>query len=525
MVLARNGVVCASQPLASQAGLQALREGANAIDAAVIAAAVLGVVEPYNTGIGGDCFALVWSARDQQLYALNGSGRAPASASAERLRAAGHEVMPAQGIETVTVPGAVGAWDALLARFGTRSFGDALAPAIEIAEAGFAVSEVIGFEWGAVVDLGFLKNDAARCCFAPSGRAPKLGEVVRFEDLARSLRVLAKEGPRAFYEGELCVAIRAALQAEGGQFTATDFAEARPDWVEPISGEYRGHRVFEVPPNSQGITALIALEMLSHFDMPALEPGSVDALHLRVEAVKAAFLDRDADVADPDHMTRSFEAMLDPEALRRRAQAIDPARAARDLGGAPPRGSDTVYLTTADGEGNVVSFINSLYGPFGSGLVAGDTGIVLQNRGRGFSLSAGHPNELAPGKRPFHTLCPAMLFEGDRPLVSFGIMGGDIQAQAHLQFVSNLVDHGMNVQEALDAPRFNFMGGCDVALEHDFTDEKGVALEARGHTVRPAAHAALRGGFGGGQAIAIHPETGVLHGASDRRKDGLAAGY
>ncbi len=525
MVLARNGVVCTSQPLASQAGLQALRDGANAIDAAVIAAAVQGVVEPYNTGIGGDCFALVWSAREQRLFAINGSGCAPASASAERLREAGHTEMPPQGAETVTVPGAVGTWEALLSRFGTRTLGEALAPAIEIAEAGFAVSEVVGFEWRGVVALGFLQNDEAHRCFAPSGEGPALGEIVRFEPLAASLRQLAREGAGAMYEGELGAKIVEALDAAGGRFAASDLADWRPEWVEPISADYRGLRLFEVPPNTQGITALIALGMLSHFDLGALPAGSAEAIHLRIEAVKRAFVDRDAEVADAAYMSKSFDELLDPKRLVRSANEIDPARAARDLSGPLPSGSDTVYLTTADAEGNVVSFINSLYGPFGSGLVAGDTGVVLQNRGRGFSLVRGHPNELAPGKRPFHTLCPAMLFDGDRPLVSFGIMGGDIQAQAHVQFVSNLVDHGLNVQEALDAPRFNHLGGHDVALEADFTPELGAALARMGHGVQPASSAVLRGGFGGGQAIAIDRETGVLWGASDRRKDGLAAGY
>ncbi len=525
MVLARSGVVCTSQPLASQAGLQALREGANAIDAAVIAAAVQGVVEPYNTGIGGDCFALVWSAREKRLFALNGSGRAPAAASAERLRDAGRTDMPLQGADTVTVPGAVRAWDALLDRFGTRSLADVLAPAIELAEAGFAVSEVVSHEWELVARFGFLKNDDAKRCFAPGGAAPKLGQVVRFPDLARSLRTLAREGADAFYEGEIAEQILRALEGEGGLFTASDFADARPDWVEPISAEYRGYRLFEVPPNTQGITALIALGLLEHFDVSALGCGSAESIHLRIEAVKEAFVDRDAQVADLDQMRVSVEDLLDPARLSEHARRIDPARATHDAAAAVAGGSDTVYLTTADAEGNVVSFINSLYGPFGSGLVAGDTGIVLQNRGRGFSLVPGHPNELAGGKRPFHTLCPAMLFDEAGPRVSFGIMGGDVQAQAHVQFVSNLVDHGLNVQEALDAPRFNYLGAADVALEEAFTPEVADALASMGHAVKPASHALGRGGFGGGQAIAIHPETGVLFAGSDRRKDGLASGF
>lgn len=524
VVLARGGAVCASQPLASQAGLEALRHGGNAIDAAVTAVAVLGVVEPYNTSIGGDCFALVWSARDERLYALNGSGRAPAAATAARLRDEGHAAMPAQGADTVTVPGAVGAWDALLARFGKRSLADALAPAISLAEDGFAVSEIIAHEWDLVVRFGFLQNDAAKACFAPNGRAPAVGEVVHFRDLARSLRTLADGGVREMYEGELARSLLRALDAEGGRFTSDDFAKSQPTWVEPIGTDYRGYRLCEVPPNTQGITALIALGLLENFDLPSLEVGSAEAAHLRIEAVKLAFADRAAHVADPDHMLLSPEDLLAPDSLAALASKVDPRRAAANVQARPASGSDTVYLTAADAEGNVVSFINSLYGPFGSGLVAGDTGIVLQNRGRGFSLEAGHPNELAGGKRPFHTLCPAMLMEEGRPRVAFGVMGGDVQAQAQVQVVSNLIDHGLNVQEALDAPRFHYLGGADVALESSFDKSTVAALAAMGHETKDEIVALGRGGFGGGQAIAIHPDTSVLWAASDSRKDGLAAG-
>lgn len=525
MVLAKNGVVCTSQPLASQAGLALLRDGGNAIDAAVAAAAVQGVVEPHNTGVGGDCFALCWSARDQRLFALNGSGRSPAAARAHALREQGCDVMPAQGIDTTTVPGAVDAWCELLARFGTRSLADVLAPAIELAEQGFAVSEIIAWEWHLVVKFGFLKNESARRCFAPDGSAPGLGRVVRAPDLARSLRLLAEGGRGVFYEGELAEKMLRMLAEEGGCFTAADFAGTRASWVEPISIDYRGYTLCEIPPNTQGITALIALGLLSHFDVGAHDVASTDASHLLIEAVKLAFADRVAHVADPEHMSVSANALLDSDSLARLARRIDPARAAPDVAPRLVGGSDTVYLTAADRYGNVVSFINSLYGPFGSGLVAGDTGIVLQNRGCGFSLEPGHPNELGGDKRPFHTLCPAMLLREGRPRVSFGVMGGDVQAQGHVQVVSNLVDHGLNVQEALDAPRFHFLGGAQVALEEDFSPDVRRCLAARGHTVRGPGAAVGRGGFGGGQAIAIDPATGVLWAGSDRRKDGLAAGF
>ncbi len=502
-----------------------MRAGGNAIDAAVTAAAAQGVVEPYNTGIGGDCFALVWSARDERLFALNGSGRAPASASDEGLRGRGLTEMPQQGVHTVTVPGAVGAWGALLDRFGARSLAQALEPAIDLADHGFPVSEVIRREWDLVTQFGYLQNEAARRCFAPGGQAPGLGQVVRFPDLARSLRSLAEGGPRVFYEGELAHELLRALNEEGGTFSASDFASARPDWVEPIGVDYRGYRVCEVPPNTQGITALIALGILEHVDVEALGCGSVAAVHLTIEAVKLAFADRDAHVADADHMRASVEDLLAPDGLRALAAGLDLKRAARDVQARPPAGSDTVYLTAADREGNVVSFINSLYGPFGSGLVAGDTGVVLQNRGRGFSLDPAHPNVLRGGKRPFHTLCPAMLLEAGRPRVSFGVMGGEVQAQGQVQVVSNLIDHGLNVQEALDAPRFHYLGGADVAFEAEFDADVASGLARRGHQVQDPVKALVRGGFGGGQAIAVHPETGVFWAGSDRRKDGAAAGY
>lgn len=524
VVLARNGAVCSSQPLASQAGLDVLRRGGNAIDAAVAAVAVQGVVEPYNTGIGGDCFALVWSAADGRLYALNGSGCAPVAARGVRLRNAGHTTMPAQGVETVTVPGAVGAWEALLDRFGSRSLAEVLEPAIALAQEGFAVSEIIAHEWSLVVQFGFLQNDAAKTCFAPNGEGPRPGDVVRFPDLARSLRMLGQGGADEFYRGELARTILRALDAEGGRFTARDFALNEPTWVEPIRMDYRGYQLCEVPPNTQGITALIALGVLDHFDVPRLEPGSAKATHLCIEAVKLAFADRAAHVADPDHMWLTVDELLAPDAIAALADRVDPRRAAPSARARNAGGSETVYLTSADREGNIVSFINSLYGPFGSGLVAGKTGVVLQNRGRGFSLEAGHPNELAGGKRPFHTLCPAMLLENGRPRVALGVMGGDVQAQAHVQVVSNLVDHGLNVQEALDAPRFHYLGDADVALEPAFDPSVVAALADMGHVTKDEIHALGRGGFGGGQAIAIHPENGVLWAASDSRKDGLAAG-
>jgi gamma-glutamyltranspeptidase / glutathione hydrolase len=526
MVLARHGMVCASQPLAASAAIAVLRSGGNAIDAAVTAAAVLGVVEPYNTGVGGDCFALVWSAREGKLHGLDGCGRSPAAATVEELKRRGCSEMPAQGILTVTVPGAVDAWENALVRFGTRSLADALGPAIAHAEEGFPVSELVAHEWGLAVAFDFLKNDAARSCFAFDGAGPALGQVVRFPQLARTLRRIAEGGRDEFYRGAIAEQLVAFSRAEGGLLAREDLAEHSSRWVEPIAADYRDFRLHEMPPSTQGLTALLALGILSHFDLPSLEPDSAEALHLRVEAVKLAFADRNAYIADPEQARVPVAELLAPEYARRRAALVDPQRA---LAGASPGlargGSDTVYLTTADAEGNVVSLINSLYGGFGSGLVAGDTGIALQNRGRGFRLDPSHPGCLAPRKRPFHTLCPAMLFRDGRPVVSFGVMGGDVQAQAHVQVVSNLVDHGANVQEALDAPRFHYVDGARVALEDDVAPAVRERLTERGHQLESALVALARGGFGGGQAIAIEHATGVYAGGSDRRKDGSAIGY
>lgn len=530
VALAQRGMVCTSQPLASSAGLEVLRGGGNAVDAAVAAAAVLNVVEPYNTGIGGDCFALVWSARERCLFGLDGCGRSPAAATLAEMKRRGLDAVPGQGILTVTVPGTVDAWATALARFGTRSLAEVLAPAIHYAEAGYPVSELVAHQWGLSVEFGFLKNDAARRCFTVAGRAPRVGEVVRLPDLARTLGRIAAGGRDELYRGELAREIVALSQAEGGLLAASDLAEHASSWVEPISAEYRGYRLYEMPPSTQGVTALLALGVLASFDLGALEPDSAEALHLRIEAVKLAFADRNAYVADPAQTVVPLDRLLAAGYARERAARIDPRRALPEAApGLLPSGgrggSETVYLTVADGEGNVVSLINSLYGPFGSGLVAGDTGIVLQNRGRGFRLDPSHPSCLAPRKRPFHTLCPAMLFREGEPVVSFGVMGGDVQAQAHVQVVSNLVDFGANVQEALDAPRFHYLDGARVAFEEEVPSQTRERLAALGHEPATPLEALVRGGFGGGQGIQIDRASRVYWGGSDRRKDGSAIGF
>jgi len=525
LAMARRAMVCTSQSLASSAALDELRRGGNAIDAAITAAAVLGVVEPYNTGIGGDCFMLIWIEGERALHALNGSGRAPRAATLETFRARGLSEMPLHGMLPVTVPGAVDAWCAALARFGSRSLREVLAPAIAYAEEGFPVSEMVARDWGLIVRAGLLRHPDALRTFTFDGAAPRLGQIVRLSGLARSLRAIAAGGRDVFYSGELAERVVAFSRENGGLLDRADLAEHRSTWVDPLGTDYRGYRLYELPPNTQGLTALIALNVLEHFDLGASDP--LERLHLRIEAVKLAFADRNRWVADPEHATIPTAELVSKEYARRRAALVDRRRALDPVPAPfPGGGADTVYLTVADGAGNAVSLINSLYQGFGSGMVVGDTGIALQNRGRGFVLDPAHPNCVAPGKRPFHTIIPAMLFHEGRPIVSFGVMGGDVQAQAHVQVVSRMIDEGLNVQEALDQPRFHYLGGSRVALEAA-GDMPALAadLAARGHAVEPETATLLRGGFGGGQGIMIDPASRAYWGGSDRRKDGSAIGF
>jgi gamma-glutamyltranspeptidase/glutathione hydrolase len=526
MALARHGMVCTSQSLASAAGVDVLRRGGNAIDAAVCAAAVLGVVEPFSTGIGGDCFMLVWHAAEGRLYGLNGSGRAPAALSLEALRARGLTEMPMHGMLPVTIPGAVDAWCTALQRFGSKSIGEVLAPAAWYARDGFPVSEIIAHQWDLIVRFEVLRHADALRALTVDGCAPRLGAVFRMPALARTLECIAAGGADAFYRGPIAQQIVAFSQANGGLHAIDDFAAHRSSWVDPIATDYRGYRLYEMPPNGQGLTALIALNILENFDVGAYAIGSADATHLRIEAVKLAFADRNRYIADPEHADVPTAALLSKDYAHGRAALIGMHKALKRAAPGNVRvGTDTVYLTAADAAGNVVSLINSLYFPFGSGMVAGDTGIVLQNRGYGFVLDPQHPNCLAPRKRPFHTIIPAMLFRDDRPLVSFGVMGGDVQAQGHVQVVSNLVDHGLNIQEALDFPRFHYLEADRVALEPEFDATVPQALRERGHDVYAEDAVLARGGFGGGQGLMIDPATGSYWGGSDRRKDGGAIGF
>jgi gamma-glutamyltranspeptidase/glutathione hydrolase len=534
-VFARNGVIATSQPLASAAGLQVMQEGGNAIDAAVTAAAVLAVVEPTMTGVGGDVFALVYDAKTQQLRGLNSSGRAGAKADADMLVAQGNKTMPGSGPYTVTVPGALAGWAELLEKHGTISLARALAPAIRYARDGYPVAEIVADEWeGGAKKMS--QDPASAAVFLPNGRAPKPGEVFRNPDLAKTFEQVAKGGRDVFYKGAIAKAIADDIQRRGGFITAADLAAHKADWVEPIGTNYRGYDVYEMPPNTQGFVALQMLNILEGFDITSLGHNSAEYLHLLAEAKRIGFADRAAYLADPDHVpAHVLKGMLSKDYAAKRREEIDPARAATDYkpgafasGTASPdpaaffdgrdRG-DTVYLAAADGKGNAISFINSLFGTFGSGVVVPGTGIVLHNRGSGFTLQQRHPNRLAPGKRPFHTLVPAFIMKDGKPLMPFGVMGGDNQAQAHVQIVMNLVDFGMNVQDAGDAARVRH-GGDGLAAEAGIGEPVRAALMRRGHNVVDG-----RGAMGGYQAVFIDPKSGVLMGGSDPRKDGLAIGW
>jgi gamma-glutamyltranspeptidase / glutathione hydrolase len=526
----RHGMIATSQALASAAGLRVLQEGGNAIDAAVTAAAVLAVVEPSMNGIGGDLFALVHDAKTKQVYGLDSSGRSAYRATPEELARRGLQEMPEDGPLPVDVPGVVEGWHQLLTRFGTIAIAKALQPALTYARDGFPVQELMAAQWdGAAKRLA--EDPAAARTFLPGGKAPREGEIFANPNLAKSLELIAKEGRDAFYKGAIAEAIVADMRARDGLLEMKDLADHKADWVEPIRTNYRGYDVLEMPPSTQGFVALEMLNLMEGFDVTAMGHNSADYLHLLSEAKKLAFADRAAYLADRDAMPKGALAMLLSKdyAVRRRPE-IKMQKAGTYAAGAPGGPSlqldfagrdlgDTIYLTAADGQGNVVSFIQSLFDSFGAGIVAGDTGITLHNRGAGFNLTPGHPNRIGPHKRPLHTLVPAMILRDGRPWVSFGVMGGDNQAQAHVQVVANLVDFGMGIQQAGEAARVRHMASS-LAVEAGIGDKVRKALEARGHTITDG-----RGAMGGFQGILIDPKTGVLMGGSDLRKDGLAIGW
>ncbi|HYT65942.1 MAG TPA: gamma-glutamyltransferase [Vicinamibacterales bacterium] len=530
--MARNGVIATSQPLATAVGLRVLQSGGNAIDAAVTAAAVLSVVEPTMNGIGGDLFAIVYSAKDKKIHGLNASGRAPAAATVEEFRKRGLQKIPLRGELSVSVPGVVDGWSELLSKHGTRSMAQALEPAIKYARDGYAVSEIIADQWKSVERL-LSQDPNAAATFLPQGEAPAPGDIFKNPALATSLELIAKDGRDAFYKGAIAKAIAADMERRHGLIAAQDLAAHHSDWVDPISTMYRGYQILELPPNTQGVTALEILNILEGFDLKSLGHNSAAYLHTLVEAKQIAFADRDAWIADASATpAKALERMLSKPYAAERRKEIDPHKAAAaykplsldgrstpDHGDHPMAMGDTVYLTAADADGNVVSLIQSLYETFGAGIVAGDTGIVLHDRGSLFSLTAGHPNQLAPGKRPFHTLVPAMVLKNGTPWLSFGVMGGDMQAQGHVQVLANLIDFGMNVQEAGEAPRFRHTAQ-GLALESAFSADARAGLTARGHHLIES-----RGVWGGFQGIMIDPRTGLLMAGSDPRKDGMAAGW
>lgn len=520
VMYARNGMVATSQPLAAGAGLEVLRRGGNAIDAAVAAAACLTVVEPTSNGIGSDAFALVWTGG--RLYGLNSSGPAPQGISIETLRAAGHDEMPRYGLAPVNVPGAPGAWVALSERFGRVKLSDALEPAAEYAEKGYPLSPVLAAAWSQAFQYYriVLKGDEFEGwfnTFAPGGNPPQVGELWRSPGHARTLRLIGETDGAAFYQGELADRIDAFSRKHGGYIRKADLEAYRPEWVEPISVNYRGYDVWEIPPNGQGLVALIALNILKGFEFTAKE--ALDTYHKQIEALKLAFADGKKYITDPRHMSVAVADLLSEEYAAKRRLLIG-ERALEPEPGTPPRGG-TVYLATADGEGNMVSFIQSNYMGFGSGIVIPETGISLQNRGHNFSLDPEHDNRLEPGKRTYHTIIPGFLTRGERAIGPFGVMGGFMQPQGHVQVIMNTVDFGLNPQAALDAPRWLWDQGKTVSLEHSLPPHIAQGLARRGHNIQWALDS---GGFGRGQIIR-RQENGVLAGGTEPRTDGAIAAW
>lgn len=523
-VYAPHGAVATSQPLATAAGLAVLQRGGNAIDAAVTAAAVLNLVEPHMTGIGGDMFALIWSAKEKKLVALNASGRAGAGMTRAALVARGLKEVPINGAEPITVPGALSGWAELLRKYGTITLAQALQPAIDLAENGFPVSPIIAGQWAAEVDR-LKRDEGAKALFLIDGtRAPRAGEWFRNPDLAGSLRAIAKGGPAVLYGGPLGRKIVDRVKQLGGFLTLEDFKAQKADWVEPISVPFQGYRVWELPPNNQGIAALEMLRILEKEDLKSLGQNSAPYLHRLIEAKKLAFADLARYIGDPKAMTTPVTDLVSDRFIAARRARLDLAKAAeRQEPGEANTHSETIYLTTADAEGNMVSFINSLFEAFGSTVVVPGTGFALQDRGAGFTLEEGLPNTVAPGKRPFHTLLPGFVTrttpQGEVPWMSFGVMGGSIQPQGHVQLLLNLLVFGMNPQAAADAARFRHFTGLRIGLESPIPDSVRAQLAAMGHQIED-----LPPGSAGGAQLIIKLEKGYVA-ASDPRKDGMAAGY
>ncbi len=533
VVYAPHAMAATSHPLATQIALDVMKAGGSAVDAAIAANAALGLMEPTGNGVGGDLFAIVWDPKTKKLHGYNGSGRSPKSLSLEWFAEHGHTSIPSHGPLPVTVPGAVDGWFALHDRFGKLKMGELLAPTIRYAREGHPVHETIAYYWNLSVPRlskwpGFNEQ------FTIDGRAPATGEMWRNPNLANTLEAIASGGRDAFYKGDIARTIDAYFKANDGFLSYEDMAAHTGEWVEPVKVNYRGVDVWELPPNGQGIAALQILNILEGYDFAKIAFGSVEHVHLFVEAKKLAFADRARWYADPSFHPAPVEALLSKDYASQRRALIDPKRAAVAVdAGAVLNQGDTIYLTTADSSGMMVSLIQSNYRGMGSGMAAPGLGFIFQDRGEQFALTADHPNAFAPGKRPFHTIIPAFLTKDGKPWISFGLMGGGMQPQGHAQIVMNLIDFGMNLQEAGDAPRIHHDGSTEPAgpvtpmsdggvlnLESGFAAETVRELSKRGHRIETAV-----GPFGGYQAIARDPVTGVYAGASESRKDGNAAGY
>lgn len=517
-VHACNGMAATSHPLATSVAVDILRNGGNALDAAIAASATLAVVEPQSTGIGGDCFALLCLGGKDEVLGFNGSGRAPAAATLERFLGLGLSEIGATSVHAVTLPGAIDAWTRLHEAHGRLDFARLLAPAVAYARDGYPVHARVRFDWLRAAEL-LRQNAAARAVFLPEGRVPEEGELHRQPALAETLAKVAAEGRRAFYEGEIAAAMTATLRAAGGCHTVEDFAAVHGDYVTPISTDYRGMRVHQIPPNNQGLTALIMLNILEGFDLPAWGPLSAERTHLEAEAGRLAFAARNAAIADPDSMTAKLAQLLSKDWAGGLRSSIRLDRPLADLPDLRLKKSDTVYVSVVDRDLNAVSFINSIYESFGSAIVCPKTGVLFQNRGRSFRLDASHPNCIGPAKRPMHTIMPGMVTRGGRALMPYGVMGGDYQPFGHTRLLTNIFDYGLDVQAALDMPRV-FAGDGGLELEKSFPAETIQGLLAIGHSLRIAPEP-----LGGGQAILIDHSRGILSGGSDARKDGCALGY
>jgi gamma-glutamyltranspeptidase / glutathione hydrolase len=536
-VYAQNGMAATSHPLATQIALDILRKGGSAVDAAIAANAALGLMEPTGCGIGGDLFAIVWDPATKSLYGINGSGRSPRLLTYDKLQSElkklNSKTIPKHGMLPISVPGTVDAWFELHGRFGRLPAAEVLAPAIEYAESGFPVTELIAYYWQRSVPLLRNQPGAWLQTYTRNGRAPRKGEIFRNPDLARTYRIIAEKGRDAFYRGEIADAIDEFMRKNGGWLRKEDFVRHTSTWVDPVSVNYRGYDVYELPPNGQGIAALQMLQILEGFDLKSLGPNHPDALHLMIEAKKLAFEDRAKLYADPDFAKIPVKELLSGSYAAERRALIDPVKAAKryDVGNPALHQGDTIYLTTADSNGMMVSLIQSNYRGMGSGVVVPGLGFGFQDRGEMFSLRKNHPNVYAPGKRPFHTIIPAFVMKDGQPWLSFGVMGGGMQPQGHVQILVNLIDFGMGLQEAGDAARWQHEGSSE-PTDEVMTDGGHVFVESSvpwttiqklinlGHDVRYDL-----GGYGGYQAIMFDPKSRVYAGASESRKDGMAAGY